>query len=491
MFPYRGGYKTKIKITGGAMATENTHFGAVRIGKMLEGCESIYFIGIGGINMSSLAHLSFRAGYRVGGSDRSESELTRRLEACGIEINYSHNAENVEGYGAVVYTVAISPDNPEYVRACELGIPCISRADYLGYIMTSYKRRIGVSGMHGKSTCTSMCALTFMLAGADPTVLSGAELREMGGAYRIGDGEDFIFEACEYMDSFLDFNPNVAVILNIEMDHVDYFKSMEHIVSSYGRYADIAGIDGAAVINGDDPRVILAVKDFGGRKVTFGINSPELDLRAENIEKVRGRYCFDIVAFGKELCHVCLSVTGYHNIYNALATAAVLSGLDGADIKRGLESFSGAARRMEYKGRLNGADVYDDYAHHPTEVKATLAGAKGMSEGRLWCVFQSHTYSRTKALLEEFSHAFEDADKVVIVDIYPARETDTLGMSPAVMAERIKGAMPCPRLEDAAALLCREVTEDDTVIIMGAGNINRIFSILERDMIKLDKGSKK
>ncbi len=467
------------------MATDNTHFGAAEIGRMLNDCKSIYFIGIGGINMSSLAHLSFVRGYKVGGSDRTESELTRRLEDCGIEINYCHKAENIDNYDAAVYTVAISPDNEEYVRAMERGIPCISRADYLGYIMTGFGRRIGVSGMHGKSTCTSMCALTFMLAGADPTVLSGAELCEMDGAYRIGKSENFIFEACEYMDSFLDFNPNIAVILNIEMDHVDYFKSIEHIRSSYGKYADIAGKDGIAVINCDDDDVLLATRNFEGKRISFGINNENADLRAVNISADRGRYSFDILKGGKLLCPVSMAVTGYHNIYNALATAAVAvaSGLSADDIKRGLEAFRGAKRRMEYKGKLSGADVYDDYGHHPTEVKTTLEGAKKFAEGRLWCVFQSHTYSRTKALLDEFALAFDAADKVIIVDIYPARETDTLGMSPAVMAERIgERAIACPRMEDAAELLRSEVRAGDMVVIMGAGNINRMFKILEADL---------
>ena len=223
------------------MSTPNTHYGAEKIGRMLSGCKSIFFIGIGGINMSSLAHISHLRGYRTGGSDRTETALTRSLADCGIEIFYSHDASHVAGYDAVVYTVAISPENPEYKAACERGIPCISRADYLGYVMTGYRRRIGVCGMHGKSTCTSMCALAFMEAGGDPTVISGAELAAMGGAYRIGGDENFIFEACEYMDSFLDFNPTVAVVLNIEMDHVDYFSSIEQIRRSFASFMALTG----------------------------------------------------------------------------------------------------------------------------------------------------------------------------------------------------------------------------------------------------------
>ena len=251
------------------MATENTHFGALNIEKMLRGVDSIYFIGIGGINMSSLAHITHLRGFRTAGSDRSKTALTEKLSASGIQINYDHKRENIKGFGAVVYTVAISPDNPEYLEAKRLGIPCISRADYLGYVMVGYRNRIGVSGMHGKSTCTSMCAELFMRAGADPTVLSGAELSSMGGAYRVGANEHFIFEACEYMDSFLDFNPTVAVILNIEMDHIDYFHSIEQIKNSFASFAAITGKNGYAVANKDDENVTEALKGYDGNLVTF------------------------------------------------------------------------------------------------------------------------------------------------------------------------------------------------------------------------------
>ena len=246
------------------MATTNTHFGSESISRMLKDVKSVYFIGIGGINMSSLAHITYLRGYRVGGSDRSRTALTERLEAAGIKINYEHKKENLCGYDAVVYTVAISPDNPEYRSAQQRGIPCISRADYLGYLMTAYTRRIGISGMHGKSSCTSMCAQVLLDGGTEPTVLSGAELAVMDGAYHVGGEENFVFEACEYMDSFLDFNPTIAVILNIEMDHVDYFHSMEQIRSSFARYASLTGKDGYAVINGDDDEVREAMREYRG-----------------------------------------------------------------------------------------------------------------------------------------------------------------------------------------------------------------------------------
>ncbi|MBP3370486.1 MAG: UDP-N-acetylmuramate--L-alanine ligase [Clostridia bacterium] len=467
------------------MSISNTHFGAQRIAEMLKDCKSIFFVGIGGINMSSLAHISLCNGMRVGGSDRVRSALTDRLSGEGVEVFYQHDANNVTGYDALVYTVAISEDNPEYLCAIADGKPCISRSDYMGYLMTSYQRRIGVSGMHGKSTCTSMCAATLILAGTDPTVLSGAELGMMGGAYRVSDSsrENFLFEACEYMDSFLDFNPNVAVILNIEMDHVDYFKSMEHIKRSYAEFAAIAGCDGCVIANMDDANVRETLVKNEGRVIGFGIDSADADISARNIQNNGGRYAFDIIAFGTYVCSIQLRVSGYHNIYNALASAAVAleCGLSGADITRGLEAFGGAARRMEYKGRQNGADVYDDYAHHPTEIRATLEGARGMvgDGGRLFCAFQSHTYSRTAALLDEFADALSLADEVLICDIYAAREINVYGITPEIFAEKIDGARACHGFVEPAEILKRELRAGDVAIVMGAGDVWHVFGNLE------------
>ncbi|MBE6546612.1 MAG: UDP-N-acetylmuramate--L-alanine ligase [Ruminococcaceae bacterium] len=465
------------------MATENTHYGAERIAAMLTGCESIYFIGIGGINMSSLAHITHTRGYRVGGSDRTATSLTERLAREGITVFYAHAAAHVDDYDAVVYTVAISPDNPEYLRAIERGIPCISRADYLGYLMMGYRRRIGVSGMHGKSSCTSMCAEVLLAANTEPTVLSGAELAAMDGAYHVGGTENFVFEACEYMDSFLDFNPTVAVILNIEMDHVDYFKSMEQIRTSFSRFAALTGEAGYAVYNGDDAEVLAALSDYRGDRLSFGMTGENLSYRAENIRTENGCPSFDVIKKGTFLCRVCLSVTGYHHIYNALACTAVcdLCGLSPAEITEGLARFGGAKRRMERKGTLNGAAVYDDYGHHPTEIRTTLEGAKKAvaKDGRLFCVYQPHTYSRTAALLDGFVSSLAVADRVLMVDIYAARETDTLGVSSALVAQRIGKKATCPATFAAAAeQLKKEVTAKDTVIIMGAGDVYKVFDYL-------------
>ena len=303
----------------------------------------------------------------------------------------------------------------------------------------------------------------------------------MGGAWRTGGRDIFLFEACEYMDSFLDFEPTVAVILNIEMDHVDYFKSMEHIRASYGRFADIAGKDGVCVANSDDADVMLAIKNYSGKTVTFGIDT-DADVRAVNIRTERGRYCFSVLCCGQKYCDVKLSVFGYHNIYNALAAAAVawLCGLDGDSVSDGLAAFVGAKRRMEYKGRCNGAELYDDYGHHPTEVRATLSGAKDICKGRLWCVFQPHTYSRTSALFDDFANALRVADRVVISDIYAARETDTLGVSAEKLATAIgERAVAADSFERAADILKTELCEGDVAVIMGAGDVWRIFEYMD------------
>lgn len=468
------------------MSIENTHLGAERISEILSSSRSIFFIGIGGINMSSLAHISKKRGFLVGGSDRARSRLTDKLSDAGIEIYYGHSSDNVKGYDAVVYTVAISADNPEYVYAMANNIPCISRADYLGYIMMGYETRIGISGMHGKSSCTSMCAETFIRGGAEPTVLSGAELGIMNGAYTVGKDKLFVFEACEYMDSFLDFNPNVAVILNIEMDHVDYFKSMEQIRRSFARFADKTGKCGYAVYNCDDGEVISALADYDGNRITFGIKNESAAIRAVNVECIDGRYAFDVVADGEMYCHIRLSVTGYHNIYNALATVAVcrLCGLDREKTVTGLEGFHGAARRMEFKGTVRGCSIYDDYGHHPTEVKTTLMGARGLarSGGRLMCVFQPHTYSRTAALFNDFCEALSVADKVFLADIYAARETDTLGVSSELLASEIgEKARAGNDLSTLVEMLNDELTANDVVVVMGAGDIYKIFDIMNFD----------
>jgi UDP-N-acetylmuramate--alanine ligase len=464
------------------MSVQNTHYGSQQISTMLEGKKSIFFIGIGGINMSSLALISKQRGYKVGGSDRTRSAITEHLEGNGIELFYAHDDSNLNGYEAVVYTVAISEDNPEYVKACEAGIPCISRADFMGYLMVGYNRRIGISGMHGKSTCTSMCASVFIEAETDPTVLSGASMKSMGGAYRIGGADNFIFEACEYMDSFLDFYPTVAVILNIEMDHVDYFKSMDHIYSSFGKFANITlPFDGCVVYNADDVNVEKAIADYSGRKISFSAKNSGAMFYADNICFNGGCPEFDVKLMGEDFCRIRLSVTGEHNIYNALATCAVayLCGIGGAKIASGLAGFTGADRRMEYKGSWKGAAVYDDYGHHPTEIKKTLEGVAKMGYNRVICVFQPHTFSRTAGLFSELVTSFESVDMAIIADIYAAREKDNGEVSAKKVADAIPNAVYKGGFEEIAEYLGNELKEGDLLVVMGAGDVFKIYDLMD------------
>ena len=448
--------------------------------------KKIFFLGAGGIMMSSLALLTKRSGYEVGGSDRSKSALTDKLEAAGIEMFYTHASENLgESCGAVIYTVAVSPDNPEYARAQSEGIPCISRADYLGYIMTEYKNRVGIAGMHGKSSCTSMCAEIFMSAAqrgsvSDPTIVSGATYASMGGAYYLGEQDNFIFEACEYMDSFLDFNPTVAVLLNAEMEHVDYFKSIEQIRDSFSRYASLVGEQGTVIYNIDDENTVISASSVNAIKVSFGL-SESADFRAVNVDLDLFPIEFDVLYKGELFAHIKMSAFGLHSVYNALAAtaASVACGLSAEDIACGLAEFKGAGRRMEYKGSLNGALVYDDYGHHPTEVSATLAGAKKACRGRLICAFQPHTYSRTAALAEQFATAFGEADKVILTDIYAAREDNIYGISSEKLANIIGDkAIYGGDLDGVADVIKNVAEKDDMVIVMGAGDIFKVFGKL-------------
>ncbi len=471
------------------MSTPNTHLGAVKIKEIMMSCaeKEIFFLGAGGIMMSSLALLTKRAGYSTRGSDRSRSALTEKLEMAGIEMFYGHSAENLgKKCGAVVYTVAVSPNTPEYSSAIEQGIPTISRADYLGYIMTEYKNRVGIAGMHGKSTCTSMCAEIFLDAAedaciTDPTVVSGAEYASMDGAYHLGEHDNFVFEACEYMDSFLDFNPTVAVLLNAEMEHVDYFKSIEQIRESFAKYASLVGENGTVIYNVDDENTVISASLVNAKKISFGLKNTA-DVTAVNIQSCKYPMEFDIVMGGEHFTHITLPAFGIHNVYNALAAcaAAYSCGIDAVEITRGLESFKGAKRRMEYKGTLRGARVYDDYGHHPTEIGATLEGAKTTCDQRLICVFQPHTFSRTSALADKFTEAFECADKVILTDIYAARETNESGITSKKLAEMIgEKAAYGGDLDSTATLLNETVGEGDLVIVMGAGDIYKIYGMLD------------
>lgn len=440
--------------------------------------KSVHFIGIGGVSMSSLAHIMLNNGAKVSGSDRTESETTKRLAAAGADIYIGQSAENIKNPELVVYTAAISKDNPELVRAREKGIETVERADFLGKLMELYDYPVSVSGTHGKTTTTSMLSCVFLKAALDPTVLVGGEFAQIGGNYHIGSKKHMIFEGCEYVDSFLKFKPKAAVILNIEADHLDYFSGIDGIKASFNKFMKLVPPSGFVVINADDKNVMDSLDGVLCEKITFGKNGK---YHAENVtydEKGCGK--FDVYRGGEKAGEIALSVPGAHNVSNALAVFACAEkfGIDEKTIEEGISGFGGAKRRFEYKGSLNGARIFDDYAHHPTEVKATLETAKKVTGGEIWCVFQPHTYSRTKALLDDFAAALEIADHSVITEIYAAREKNTIGISGKALADKIKNAVYIADFKDIADYLKKNVRKGDTVLTVGAGTITQLSELL-------------
>ncbi len=462
------------------MVTENTHTLPEVIGDCMSRCRAVFFIGVGGVSMSSICRVTMGMGMRCGGSDRVVSSVLHELEKMGAQIHIGHDASHLDGYDAVVYTLAIDDENPEYAEAKRRGLPLFSRADYLGFLMMTYQHRIGIAGMHGKSTCTAMTA-SILQVSLDPTVLCGAPLQAGGNCSVVGhEKKHVVFEACEYRDSFLDFHPTLAVVLNIGMDHVDYFHTMDQVRASFLAYAKRTGDSGTLLMNADDPESRLTFATYAGKKASFSLER-QGDFNAVNLENTPHGTSFEMTLRGEHLCRVYLQVFGKHNVYNALAAgaAALLAGASVRDVKVGLERFRGAGRRMERKGTFKGAQVYDDYAHHPDEIKATLSAAREMTDGRLVCVFQPHTYSRTAGLLAGFSKAFMAADRVIFAPIYAAREENTCGISSADIATRIgEKADSAESLASIVVKLSHEVEAGDLLLIMGAGDIDGIFPLL-------------
>ncbi len=440
----------------------------------------IFFIGVGGISMHALALICADRGAIVSGYDRTPTAITDKLIAHGIKVRFEHTGEFYDAELAV-YTSAIHPDNEEWIDAERQGIPLVRRAEFLGALMSAYENRIGISGMHGKSTCTSMTAHIFISAGANPTVINGAELGELGGAYRLGGEKYFIFEADEYTDSFLSFCSTTAVALNIELDHVDYFTGLEHIMRSFTQFISYAQ---RAVVNFDSENVRKAVAKFGGELLSYGIDSPDALYTAKDITYEHGLPRFTLCERGRELVRISLVVPGRHNIYNALAaaTAALAHGISPDAVAAALSTFRGAKRRFEYRGKLpGGAVLYDDYAHHPTEIRASVDAALEVAGGRLWIVYQPHTYSRTAGLFDEFCAAFDalrPGDRVIFADIYAAREVNSWGVSSAQLAERVSGALYLGGFENIANYLRENIGPDDTVITMGAGDVFKVGDML-------------
>lgn len=446
---------------------------------LMQRVHTIHFIGIGGVSMSSLAAIAKGMGFEVTGSDRSVSEATERLCAQGITVYRVHDGENVKGADAVVYTAAIPASNPEMVRAEQDGIPLITRGQFLGWLMKSYKIRVGAAGTHGKSTTTSLLAEIWMSADVDPTIVSGAALDDLGGAYRVGKGDGFLFEACEYKDSFLSFFPTTAIVSNVEWDHTDYFHTFDRMKQSFLAYMNLSSL---AVVCGDDPEAREVAGKTSARVVFYGIESPDAKYRAENVVMDTAGASFDLVVDGERLTRLYMLVTGRHNVLDALAAAAASmeNGIGIEAVRAGIERFRGAKRRFELRGEVNGAQVFDDYAHHPSEIRATLEAA-ALGGKKVLCVFQPHTYSRTAELFDGFADALSGADRVLLADIYAARETNTYGVSSAQLAQRIPGAEALGSFEEIADKVREEADENTIVLVMGAGDIIKVSDLLFPD----------
>lgn len=446
---------------------------------------SVYFAGIGGISMSGLAEILADAGFTVSGSDRSRSALTEMLEAKGITVFYGQRAENItSSVDCVVFTSAIGKDNPEYIAAHEKNIPCLTRAELLGQIMKNYDIPIAVSGTHGKTTTSSMLSEILLHAKLDPTLSIGGILKTIGGNIRVGKSEYFVTEACEYTNSFLSFFPKIGIILNIEEDHLDFFKDLADIRRSFRKFAELLPEDGCLVINADIADCQEITQGLACRVITFGSGSNADYYPSDVTYDENGTPGFILHSANGSCTQAALRVPGYHNILNALAAAAVadLLSIDIGQTVQALHGFTGTDRRFEYKGSVGGITVIDDYSHHPTEITAALQAAARYPHKTLWCVFQPHTYSRTKAFLKEFAKALTLADKVVLADIYAARETDTLGVSSEMLQKEIQAlGQECyyfPSFDEIENFLLENCLKDDLLITMGAGDVVKIGETL-------------
>ena len=448
--------------------------------------KSIHCIGIGGVGVSAIAEILLARGYKVSGSDMKESELTDKLKAQGATIYIGHRAENVEEADLIIYSAAIAEENPEIKRAREKNIPLASRAEVLGVLMDEYENSIAISGTHGKTTTTSMVSLILEAAGYDPTIMIGGTLSEIDGNCKVGNSQYFVTEACEYRDSFLELRPKIEIILNIDSDHLDYFKDIEHIVKSFDHFTKHVRQGGKIIAYDANPFVNRVIGDLPN-VITYGYNKNS-DYAISNVKfGENGMPSFDINHDGKLLTNVQLNVPGEHNILNAAASFACADelGVDAETIAKTLNGYHGTKRRFDIIGKTEkGFTLVDDYAHHPTEIKATLNAAKNLPNDRIWCLFQPHTYTRTLALFDEFAEAFEGADVLVLTDIYAAREKNIYNISSEALAEKIKENHPnrevmyIKNLEDVAAYVKENAGPNDLIITMGAGDIYKVGQMI-------------
>ena len=443
--------------------------------------KNVHMIGIGGVSMSGIAAILTNWGFNVTGSDWAKSEATDKLNSMGIKVTIGHNLEDVAKSDVVVYSAAIKQDDPEMVEAKKLNIPTIERADFLGELTRCYKDTICISGTHGKTTTTSMISLCFLEALQDPSIQVGAFLKAIDGNYRVGNSDHFIIEACEYVESFLKFSPQSAVVTNIDNDHLDYFKTFDNIKHAFSKYVNLLPRDGYLVTNGDDPDCLDLRKNTAARVITFGIRNDRANFVGRNVVYDKNGYPkFDVYRNNSYFGEFKLSVPGLHNVYNALACIAMCScyGISRQILKTVLSRFSGANRRFEYVGSFDNMDVYDDYAHHPSEISATAKAMKNKTYRQSWVVFQPHTYSRTKELLSDFAEALLDFDNIIVTDIYAAREKNTYGITSKDLVRKIgdlgKNALYISNFDDIADYIKSHACPHDLILTMGAGTVYEV-----------------
>ena len=440
----------------------------------------VHMAGIGGVSMCALAEVLQGMGLQVQGSDMTDSDTVKHLRSVGIPVAIGHSAENLQNCDLVIRTAAIHDGNPEIAGAIARGIPVYERAQGWGAIMQAYRNAVCVSGTHGKTTTTSMTTHIFMAAQKDPTVMIGGTLPLLGKGYRVGRGDTIILESCEYCNSFLNFFPTVAVILNVAADHLDFFKDLGDIEQSFRRFAGLTPRDGFIIANGDDAGARETLFGIDRKVHWFSVKDHDADIFADNVAFFDGFGCFDVMAEGKCYAHVALHVPGKHNVSNALAAAAAayVLGIDGRAVEEGLSAFTGAERRFQYKGEYNGARIYDDYAHHPDELHALLDMARSLPHERLVCAFQPHTYTRTKALFDDFVRELRTVDVAVLAEIYAAREKNDVGVSSRDLCARIPGSAYCATLKETAETLKHIIRPGDLVLTVGAGDIYRVGDML-------------
>ncbi|MCC8356608.1 MAG: UDP-N-acetylmuramate--L-alanine ligase [Oscillospiraceae bacterium] len=441
-----------------------------------------YLIGIGGVSMSPLAEVLQDEGLVISGSDIQHSEKVSHLESRGISVNIGHRGENIlPELDFVVRTAAVRDDNPEIQAARALNIPIFERTQAWGTLMKGYKNALCIAGTHGKTTTTSMCTHILMAAERDPTVMIGGTLPLLNAGHRVGRGDTIVMESCEYYDSFLSFYPTVAVILDVEADHLDYFHDLDAVKASFRKFAQLVPPDGTVIANLDDKNTMDALAGIDRSVVTFGL-SPEADVQAVNIISRGANTEFDVLHHGSLFAHLHLHVPGLHNVKNALAAAAaaITLGVSATAVTYGLAGFQGANRRFEFKGKYNGADVYDDYAHHPGELKALLDAVEPLGYKRVILVFQPHTYSRTQALFDDFVQQLKRPDLTYLAEIYAAREKNTLGISSEDLAKQIPNSLFFPSFEDLETALRWTVAPGDVVLTVGAGDVYKIGEDLVR-----------